>query len=191
MQHLDYYLISTYYPNGEPLLVDYTKVFVYRRGDIVFEGSLEEYQSNFLPVWNSTLYAVVHDVMPDESAFNTNHEAYVEKITDLRAELIADLYETRGLVNLVNFTDCFILAEMLVQDIRQIELNFKRTERQYLELLISQLDRLIQLVHACMSELRPNAVVGNADDWLPPEPLTPPTPEEPVTVPEPVPEEPV
>ena len=164
MHTLDYYLIQTYFPGGEPVLNDYTKVFVYRHGAIVFEGSLQEYLVDFVPAWNSVEFAVVHDMIPDTAAYQTAHQAYLDKITELDAALLADLYETRAENGYNVFMRCFVFATAMVTSIRNIEISAPRTEEQYLALLVENLDDVYTLVSECAGDIRMNMQTSASDD---------------------------
>lgn len=169
MNSLDYYLIQTYFPNGEPTLNDFTKVFVYRHGTIVFEGSLQEYLTDFVPAWNSAEFAVVHDMMPDVTAYQIAHQAYLDKVAELDDALLADLYETRGENSYNLFLRCFVFAEAMITEIRNIELSAPRTDEQYLALFIEKLDSAIELMVQCTADVRAN-VPAFVDDTPPPLP---------------------
>lgn len=168
MNTLDYYLIQTYFPGGAPVLNDYTKVFVYRRGAIVFEGSFQEYLADFVPSWNSAEFAVVHDTMPDTEAYEIANQAYLDKVAELEAALIADLYETRTGNGYNVFVRCFQFAEEMVAETRTIDTT-PRTEEQYLALFIEKLDDVLALIAECVSDIRVN-LPAIADDTTPPLP---------------------
>lgn len=156
MNTLDYYLIQTYFPGGEPVLNDYTKVFVYRHGTIVFEGSLQEYLVDFVPGWNSVEFAVVHDMEPDTIAYQAAHQAYLDKITELDAVLLTDLYETRAGHGYNVFMRCFVFATAMVTSARNTEILAARTEEQYLALLVENLDDVYMLVSECAGDVLVN-----------------------------------
>lgn len=167
MNTLDYYLIQTYFPSGEPMLNDYTKVFVYRHGAIVFEGSLQEYLTNFVPTWNSAEFAVVHDMIPDTVAYQTAHQAYLDKITELEAALLAGLYETRAAYGYNLFMRCFVFATAMVTSVRTIETLTPRTEVQYLALLVEKLDDVYTFISECSADIRLSMQTTAPGDALP------------------------
>ena len=89
MRDFDHYQTKLPYPNRN----DYTTVFVYNRGDVLFEGSLEDYYK-----WHSEAKELETEIgtvekYVDEEAYKAARKAYYDDQNELIAEFVRDLFE--------------------------------------------------------------------------------------------------
>jgi ribonuclease HIII len=84
MKPFDYYNTpKTSYPNK----VDYTTVFVYNKGKVVWQGSKRNFKSNDFPK-----DAVVQNVINEED-YSAHKDAYNEDSSRLMEEFVLDLFD--------------------------------------------------------------------------------------------------
>lgn len=100
MKLFNYYkTISVRYPSKG----DFTKVFAYLQGKVVFEGPADEFHREAFPD------AVIERVV-DEQGIRSARAEYSAEQSRLEAEFKADLYEYHGVTGNPRAGQCFAIA---------------------------------------------------------------------------------
>lgn len=133
MKDLKYYITPTVQAQ---LKKSFTKVFVYQRGKLIWEGSLDEYR----PLANSRFKGMILETVVDTEAFEQHRKDVFEERARLANEFKADLFQEYNVKGHPKAETVFALAEMYSQSERDVG------QEEHLESLVDVFGTLVELI---------------------------------------------